>query len=88
MWSIIQAAGWPIWFLLVASVIAVTTGGKIYIGQMKINDNGGSDLTVKVNIDVGSVNTTNFTDGNVVAIANDKFTVGGAAIYSACRWSC
>ncbi|MBK6637602.1 MAG: MotA/TolQ/ExbB proton channel family protein [Rhodocyclaceae bacterium] len=24
MWSIIQAAGWPIWFLLVASVIAVT----------------------------------------------------------------
>jgi len=58
----------------------VTTGGKIYIGQMKIADNGGSDLTVKVNIDVGSVNTTNFTDGNVVAIANDKFTVGGAAI--------
>ena len=59
---------------------AGTTGGKIYIGQQKINDNGGSDLTVKVNVDVGSVNTTNFTDGNVVAIANDKFTVGGAAI--------
>ena len=58
----------------------VTAGGQIYIGQMKIKDTGGSDLTVKVNVDVGSVNTTNFTDGNVVAIANDKFTVGGAAI--------
>ena len=39
----------------------VTTGGKIYIGQMKIADTGGSNLTVKVNVDVGSVNASTFT---------------------------
>ena len=49
----------------------VTTGGKIYIGQMKINDNGGSDLTVKVNVDVGSRNTSTFTTGNRDAIVAD-----------------
>lgn len=50
---------------------AVTTGGKIYIGQQKINDNGGSDLTVKVNVDVGSRNTSSFTAGNRNAIIAD-----------------
>ena len=58
----------------------VTTGGKIFMSQQKINDNGGSDLTVKVNVDVGSRNANGFTPGNRDAIVVDAVGALGVGL--------
>ncbi len=41
----------------------VTTGGSLHVGSLSIKDNGGSNLTMKASVDVGSVSTTAFTTG-------------------------
>ena len=46
----------------------VTSGGSLYVGQMKITGNGSSDLALNVNVDVGSKSTNTF----------EALTAGGA----------
>ena len=62
----------------------VTSGGKIFIKQMKINDNAGTDLTVKVNVDVGSVNTAvpTFAAGQLTTFNDTAAANYGYADYS------
>ena len=36
---------------------AVTSGGSLYVGQLKVTGNGSADLALNVNVDVGSRNT-------------------------------
>jgi hypothetical protein len=60
----------------------VTTGGSLYVGSLSIKDNGGSNLTMKANVDVGSVSTTNFTAGETSVIKDNMAIAVGAADYT------
>ena len=62
----------------------VTTGGSLHVASLGIKDNGGSDLTMKANVDVGSVSTTNFAAGaETDTIKNNMAVSLGFASYAA-----
>lgn len=59
----------------------VTTGGSLHVGSLSIKDNGGSNLTMKANVDVGSVSTTTFTAGETTTIKDNMAIAAGFASY-------
>ena len=61
----------------------VTTGGSLFVGSLSIKDNGGSNLTMKANVDVGSVSTTTFTAGETDTIKDNMAIAAGFANYLA-----
>lgn len=60
----------------------ITGGGSIYVGSLTMQDAGGSNLTVKANIDVGSANTQpyNATSTPILTDVNSNLATAIASI--------
>ena len=64
----------------------VTTGGSLYAKSLSFKDAGGSNLTVKANVDIGSANATDFSAAQAANIRGNIYVaagVGTAAAYAA-----
>jgi hypothetical protein len=61
----------------------ITSGGSLHVASLGIKDNGGNDLTMKANVNVGSVNTTNFDSATADAIKDNMAIARGYANFSA-----